>query len=217
MYEPTAYDSDAGFSGSEQFRDFARNGMVRLEENEGEHNVIKNGFLVGMGVLGKEIDVVAVHKNSCSSVSGQARMESFRIFSQAVAAKRGGDANIKNGWYGGYREEISNIVSYGFGRCADFEKGVSHGVGVYLSPSNVPNDSALRAKEDENGVRHMLLCRVILGNTETICAGSEQSYPSSTHFDSGIDNPWHEAPCAIECPVQVSPSFKNGIGFELLQ
>lgn len=35
----------------------------------------------------------------------------------------------------------------------------------------------------------MLLCRVILGNTETISAGSEQFQPSSTYFDSGIDNP----------------------------
>ncbi|GFP95399.1 probable inactive poly [ADP-ribose] polymerase sro3 [Phtheirospermum japonicum] len=49
--------------------------------------------------------------------------------------------------------------------------------------------SALRAKEDENCIKHMLLCRIILGNTETIRAGSEQLYPSSTDFDSGIDNP----------------------------
>ncbi|GFQ00025.1 adenylate kinase 4 [Phtheirospermum japonicum] len=37
------------------------------------------------------------------------------------------------------------------------------------------NSSALRAKEDENGVKHMLLCRVILGNTETIRAGKPNS------------------------------------------
>ncbi|KAI3467535.1 hypothetical protein Pfo_024198 [Paulownia fortunei] len=194
-YETTRYDSggeSSGGSGSGQFKEFAGNGMVRLEEDDGndsEHGVIKKSFLVGMGLLGKEIEVVAVHKNSYSSVSGQAKLEAFRIFCQAVAAERGGDANIKYGWYGGSRDEICDIISYGFGRCGDFEKGVSHGIGVYLSPANVPVDSALRAKEDENGVRHMLLCRVILGNTETVCAGSEQFQPSSTHFDSGIDNP----------------------------
>lgn len=53
----------------------------------------------------------------------------------------------------------------------------------------VNSRSAIRAEEDENGVRHMLMCRVILGNTETISPGSKQLQPSSTDFDSGIDNP----------------------------
>ncbi|GFP88036.1 probable inactive poly [ADP-ribose] polymerase sro2 [Phtheirospermum japonicum] len=190
----TAYDSDGdsspSFSSSEQLRDFTMNGMVRLDQgNEREYGVIKKSFLVGMGFSGEGMDVVAVHKNSYSGDSGQAKLEGFRTFCQVVAARRGGDANVKYGWYGGSRAEICDVLRYGFGRCGDFEKGVSHGVGVYLSPANFPIDSALRAKEDENGVKHMLLCRVILGNTETIRAGSEQLYPSSTDFDSGIDNP----------------------------
>ncbi|KAL8475907.1 hypothetical protein ACS0TY_028535 [Phlomoides rotata] len=49
--------------------------------------------------------------------------------------------------------------------------------------------SALRAEIDENGVRHVLMCRMILGNTETIPPASKQLQPSSTDFDSGIDNP----------------------------
>ncbi|XP_042055857.1 probable inactive poly [ADP-ribose] polymerase SRO2 [Salvia splendens] len=47
----------------------------------------------------------------------------------------------------------------------------------------------MRVKEEEFGVKHLLLCRVILGNTEKIAAGSRQFQPSSTDFDSGVDNP----------------------------
>ncbi|KAL8471834.1 hypothetical protein ACS0TY_029172 [Phlomoides rotata] len=48
---------------------------------------------------------------------------------------------------------------------------------------------ALRAEVDENGVRHVLMCRMILVNTETIPPASKQLQPSSTDFDSRIDNP----------------------------
>ncbi|KAL8035822.1 hypothetical protein ABFX02_12G120700 [Erythranthe guttata] len=199
-YETAAYDSDCESSVSDSgrlFREFARNGMVKLEESAegggggggGEYGAVMKSFLVDMRFLGEEIDVVAVHKNMYSSVAGQAKLEAFRVFSRAVAARRGGDANVKYGWYGGSPDEIRDVVTYGFVGSGKFEKGISHGVGIHLSPVNSPFDSAMKAKEDENGVRHMLLCRVILGNTEIIGPGSEQSHPSSTQFDSGIDNP----------------------------
>ena len=41
---------------------------------------------------------------------------------------------------------------------------------------------------DENGLRHLLLCRVILGKAEEVAPGSDQSHPSSDEFDSGIDS-----------------------------
>lgn len=43
-------------------------------------------------------------------------------------------------------------------------------------------------EEEEEGIKHILLCRVILGRSELIVAGSKQSYPSSNQFDSGVDN-----------------------------
>lgn len=41
---------------------------------------------------------------------------------------------------------------------------------------------------DEDRLRHVLLCRVLLGRTELVRPGSGQSYPSSEEFDSGVDN-----------------------------
>jgi len=45
---------------------------------------------------------------------------------------------------------------------------------------------------DENGIRHLALCRVIMGNMEILCPGTGQFQPSSCEYDSGVDN--------IQCP-----------------
>jgi len=37
-------------------------------------------------------------------------------------------------------------------------------------------------------VRHALLCRVILGRSELVEDGTEQCYPSSEKYDSGVDS-----------------------------
>lgn len=48
--------------------------------------------------------------------------------------------------------------------------------------------SASYSDVDENGVIHMMLCRVIMGNVELIHPGSQQFEPSGENFDSGVDN-----------------------------
>ena len=48
--------------------------------------------------------------------------------------------------------------------------------------------SASYSDVDENGVVHMILCRVIMGNVEVIHPGSKQFQPSNENFDSGVDN-----------------------------
>lgn len=44
------------------------------------------------------------------------------------------------------------------------------------------------APVDGDGLRHLLLCRVILGKSELVRPGSEQCHPSSEEFDSGVDS-----------------------------
>ncbi|XP_049404278.1 probable inactive poly [ADP-ribose] polymerase SRO2 [Solanum stenotomum] len=168
------------------FRSFKRNGMIELEERNKEHDLIKAGFLSGMGHLGKEVEVVAIHKNSCSTILGQARLESFRIYSEAMRKKCGGNANIKYAWFGSSKDEICNIISHGFSSITEPKSGGCFGIGVHLYPANI--HGVLSALEDENGLRHMLLCRVILGNTEVIEASSKQFRPTCQDFDSGVDN-----------------------------
>lgn len=49
--------------------------------------------------------------------------------------------------------------------------------------------SAKLAEADQNGEKHIILCRVILGSVEKVETGSQQCYPSSVEFDSGSDDP----------------------------
>lgn len=41
---------------------------------------------------------------------------------------------------------------------------------------------------DGNGIRYLLLCCVIMGNTEEIHPPSHQLCPSTEEYDSGVDN-----------------------------
>lgn len=182
-------ESDEFSSSSERVDLFAwNNGMIRVDEGNTEHDAIKKMFLSGMGAIGKGTDVVSIHKNSHSTLTGQARFESFRIFSQAVGKKCGGDANINYAWYGASRGEIYDIISHGFSRLQRPKAGELYGFGVYLSSAKFSIDCALSSAEDENGLRHVMLCRVILGNMETVHAGSQQFHPCSKEYDSGVDD-----------------------------
>lgn len=48
--------------------------------------------------------------------------------------------------------------------------------------------SAINCDVDENGIRHMVFCRVIMGNMELLRPGTRQFHPSSNDYDSGIDD-----------------------------
>lgn len=41
---------------------------------------------------------------------------------------------------------------------------------------------------DENGLKHMVLCRVILGNQEVLQIGSKQFHATHHSFDTGVDD-----------------------------
>lgn len=190
--EISGYESDCGDSNSavsDRFDVFTRNGMIRLEEENSAHDIIKTCFLSGMGFAGGDTNLVAIHKNVSSDLTRQARFESFKIFSQAVAQKCGGDAKVKYAWYGGSKDELCEILVHGFSRCREpAPNEQSYGVGVHLFSPVFAYDGALSSAVDERGLRHMLLCRVILGKMETVAPGSKQSHPSSKEMDTGVDN-----------------------------
>lgn len=47
----------------------------------------------------------------------------------------------------------------------------------------------MHSEADDNGEKHVVLCRVILGSVEKVDLGSDQSHPSSVDFDTGADDP----------------------------
>lgn len=183
--------TDECTSAFDTFGFFANNGMVKIEEGDMNHYLVKKCFLSGMGPLAADTRIVALHKNSCSSLIARARLDSFKIFANAVAKKCGGNANIRPAWFGASRDEINEIVCHGFSQCGGDgarKLGPMHGFGVQLFPINSSINGVLSSESDEKGLRHILLCRVILGKMEVIPRGSKQCHPTSLEFDSGVDN-----------------------------
>ena len=56
---------------------------------------------------------------------------------------------------------------------------------------------------DENGEKHLVLCRVILGNLEQVEPGSQQDCPSSIYFDTGADDAVNPQ-CYVVWPCNMS-------------
>ncbi|CAH2033728.1 unnamed protein product [Thlaspi arvense] len=182
IFDPVSDDADSS-AGSSSSTD----SMILLGEGNPEHDVIRTCLLSGMGTLSSDTTIAAVRKNFSEGITTRAKYVAFRIFTEAMARKNGGDPNVKYGWYAGSRDEIEGIISYGFSSrdVGKFENddGSSHGIGIHLVPSK-----ASATEPDEEGLRHLLLCRLILGKPELIISGSKQSSPSSIEFDSGVDN-----------------------------
>ncbi|XP_010498867.1 PREDICTED: probable inactive poly [ADP-ribose] polymerase SRO2 isoform X2 [Camelina sativa] len=188
--------------------------LILLDEGNSEHDVIKACLLSGMGFVSSDTTIVTIRKNTSDGITNRARFLSFRIFTDAVARKRGGDANVKYGWCAGSsKEEIESIVSYGFSNrdVGKFEDDpCSHGVGIHFVPSKCSLLAASAAEPDEEGLRHLLLCRLILGKPELTTSGSKQLYPSSPEFDSGVDdlrNPRNYVVWSCNMNSHILPSY----------
>ncbi|KAI3816798.1 hypothetical protein L1987_16503 [Smallanthus sonchifolius] len=161
--------------------------VQRLEEGSNEYEIVERSFVGGRRDLGKKIEVVGIHKKKYDwNVMDEARLAVFRVFVAAVASRNGGDPNIKYGWYGGSRDEIREIMLYGFRRFGN--RGSPYGGGVHLSPANSPMESVKASVADSDGLMHVLLCRVILGRPEIVRLGSQKDEPSSMKFDSGVND-----------------------------
>lgn len=159
--------------------------FVRLDKEDELHGTIENRFLLDLARLGVNTQVVGIHKNSCSSLTWQSKLRSFQIFLKAHQQKANGSANLKQAWFSASKDEISTILSHGFGH--SIHNGV-YGHGIYLSPLDCTLDSLQSSVVDEDGLRYMVLCRVIMGQMERVRPGSEQCFPSSVEYDSGVDD-----------------------------
>ncbi|MQL78520.1 hypothetical protein Taro_010939 [Colocasia esculenta] len=163
-------------------------GLKKLEEEDEEHVILKHRFYSSLGSISNHCPVVAVHKNMHNVGSAKTRLEAFQRCLEATKEKRGGNANIKNAWCGASKEGVDRIVQHGFELCGQPGDSKRYGLGLYLSPDSSAIDSVMSSVPDEDGLRHLVVCCVILGNTEEIRPHSLQNCPRSDEFDSGVDN-----------------------------
>lgn len=146
--------------------------------------IVHNMFLKGMNSYGPT-DIVEMYR--CSSTLMQSRLELFQKQAE-ITEKCHADANIRYAWLASSKGELSTIIKYGLGHCVLSATKSTYGAGVHLAAVDCPNMSAVNCDVDENGVRHMVFCRVIMGNMELLRPGTRQFHPSSNDYDSGVDD-----------------------------
>ncbi|KAI3447112.1 hypothetical protein Pfo_003777 [Paulownia fortunei] len=178
-------DCGRGVLATEQ-KSWLSNDFIRIPDGDTMNEFIKKKLVSSLNPSGIDAQVETIYRIGYSSEMDRAKLQSFRIYSIAVQKKCGGDANIVTyGWYGASKNVIDGILSYGFG--LPLNNGI-YGHALYLSAVDHPIESLQSSTADEDGLRHMLICRVILGSVELVSPFSGQYNPSSQQFDSGVDN-----------------------------
>ncbi|XP_057452920.1 inactive poly [ADP-ribose] polymerase RCD1-like [Lotus japonicus] len=157
-------------------------------------DLVQDMFLSGMSTFGNtDFEIMETYR--CLGASMQARLELFHMQSE-ITKKIHGDVNFRYAWLPFYRGELSKMIEYGLGNCMLCATKCTYGVGVHLAAVTCPYASARYCDIDENGIRHLVLCRVIMGNMEVlhpdIDADTSQFQPSSFEYDNGVDD--------IQCP-----------------
>ncbi|KAM0003877.1 putative WWE domain, poly(ADP-ribose) polymerase, catalytic domain, RST domain-containing protein [Helianthus debilis subsp. tardiflorus] len=135
--------------------------------------------------VGSDMKVDFLEVKKCSSGLREAQLELFQKQVE-ITEKLRGNANVQYGWFAAAAGALSGVMFYG----RNGPKLGTYGYGIHLAAvqSNSNHLSTLICDDDENGIKHMVLCRVILGNVEAVQAGSTQFSPSDQCFDSGVDD-----------------------------
>ncbi|XP_059631192.1 probable inactive poly [ADP-ribose] polymerase SRO1 isoform X2 [Cornus florida] len=170
-----------------------------LKEGQNAYSIVKNLFLSGIGNVEPGATITSIHQYTRTGPFDRARYEVFQKQMELTKAARG-ESHMSYAWHGTSAKGVASIFTHGFGVPNKVPGPGDHGVGIYLSPVRSPQMSALLSEADDNGEKHVILCRVILGKCEKVEAGSRQLYPSSEDFDTGVDdlqNPkWYVVWCA---------------------
>ncbi|KAK8657965.1 hypothetical protein V6N13_036182 [Hibiscus sabdariffa] len=156
-----------------------------IELNEQlDSSTVENMFRMGMSPSGG-VDIIDV--KPCSSASVQYRLERFQKQIEIIKKYRE-NANVKYAWLACSKAALSSIRMHGLADCGLSTIPLIYGTGVHLAASEFTNISANYCDVDENGIRYMVLCRVIMGKTELLRPGSGQRFPSNEDVDSGVDD-----------------------------
>ncbi|GAB2269844.1 hypothetical protein Dimus_004761 [Dionaea muscipula] len=167
--------------------------VARVEDEDEVYDGLSRRFLslLGDGIR-SGTRVVAIHRKIWDDARGDACLHSFLIRRKAVASMNGGHANVKLAWFGTSKQGIERILSHGFGHTEILQDSGLYGTGIYLSPEDSLVESLQSCLPDEDGVRHVLLSRVLLGKVKVVHSHSKLSLSTfEEDFDTGVDNLQH--------------------------
>ncbi|XP_022772444.1 probable inactive poly [ADP-ribose] polymerase SRO3 [Durio zibethinus] len=180
-----------------------------LSEVMRDYLLVKDHFLNGIRKVDAGVRLTSIHQYEGEGHFAKARLEVFQKQIEVTRAARG-TTNMVSAWYGASAKVVESILVHGFGLLGRVPLTDLYGIGVYLSPFGLPHLSAKLADSDDNGVKHLILCRVILGNVEKVKAGSKQWHPSSVDFDTGSDDPknpkWYVV-WSTNANIRILPEF----------
>ncbi|CAI9116046.1 OLC1v1017094C1 [Oldenlandia corymbosa var. corymbosa] len=157
-----------------------------LREGDKEYGIVKGLFLSWLGRVEPGATITRIHQCTRNGPLEKARYATFTEHIEYVKKTRG-DSNTVFAWYGTSAKGVECILARGFGMPDEVRRPQPHGVGVYLSPIKSPHTSTMFSEVDDNGEKHVILCRVILGKSEKVMSPN-QMWPSSPDFDSGVDD-----------------------------
>ncbi|XP_039144260.1 inactive poly [ADP-ribose] polymerase RCD1-like isoform X2 [Dioscorea cayenensis subsp. rotundata] len=201
-------ESTALASRQQSAADVLRTKIEDLERESEEFLFAENLFLSGMGPFATANNILHIYRYAPSDMAAQARLQSFERQIKTTESIHG-VANVKYGWFGSNKLDIVGILIHGFGKVGKTTEGVL-GSGVCMSSENRSFASVNLCDVDEKGIQYMLLCRVILGNVEQVRPGSKLYCPSSTSYDSGVDNfvrPNHYLICSTQLNTRIHPEY----------
>ncbi|XP_062227099.1 inactive poly [ADP-ribose] polymerase RCD1-like isoform X2 [Phragmites australis] len=167
--------------------DILRKKIASVERGSEDFLFVQDLFLSGMGPFATPNNLLRVYRYSPNDITAQCRLQAFEKQMRSTKEERG-DANVRYGWLGSRKNDIVRILINGLGTTGKPVEKSGLNAGVHLSPENRIFTSVGLCDVDEKGVQYMLLCRVILGNMEAIEPGSQESFPSSKIYDSGVDD-----------------------------
>ncbi|KAI4328029.1 hypothetical protein L6164_020426 [Bauhinia variegata] len=190
----------------EQVQDIGLDACTDSVNGKFDLKTVQEMFLKGMSSFGSTHIVEICHS---SSALMQARLELFQKQVE-ITKKSRGNANVQYAWLASSKRELSTMMKYGLGHCGPSATKSMYGAGIHLAAANSACISANFCDVDENGVRHMVLCRVIMGNMELLGPGTKQFHPSSNDYDSGVDDlesPRHHIVWNMNVNTHIYPEF----------
>ncbi|CAH9065692.1 unnamed protein product [Cuscuta epithymum] len=154
-----------------------------LREQEKGYQIVRNLFAQGLAAVEPGASIAAIHRVRRGGFVEKAQREAFQKQVSMMREARG-NPNVVLAWFGTTEKGVESFMSHGFGTPV---KGAPW-TGLYFSPARSPRMSAMMAQADENGEKHIILCRVILGKCEKIEAGAVDLSHSRVDFDTGVDD-----------------------------
>uniref|UniRef100_A0A0D9WB01 Uncharacterized protein n=1 Tax=Leersia perrieri TaxID=77586 RepID=A0A0D9WB01_9ORYZ len=186
--------------------DILRKKITSVERGSEGFLFAQDLFLSGMGPFATANNILHIHRYSPNDITAQCRLQAFEKQMMSTKEERG-DANVRYGWLGSRKNDIVRILINGFGSNGKPAEKAGLSAGVYLSPEDRAFSSVGLCDVDEKGVQYMLLCRLILGNMEAVMPGSQDSFPSSEIYDSGVDD-CSNPKCYVMWPSHLSTHIR---------